>query len=156
MRIVIGSDHGGFRLKESLVRFLKSKGHTVKDMGTFSEESCDYPVIGYEAAKLVAARSYPRGILICKTGIGMSMVANKVRGVRAALCDRPDIARSSREHNDSNILVLAENIVTPGKAKKILSSWLMAKHLGGRHARRVNEIKEIEDFEYESVKKNRS
>ena len=156
MRLVIGTDHGGFRLKESLVKFLRSKGHTVKDMGTFSEESCDYPAIGYKVAKLVAAKAYPRGILICKTGIGMSMVANKVKGVRAALCDREDIACSSREHNDSNILVLAASIVAPGKAKKILGAWLKAKHLGGRHLRRVRQIKEIEGFECEGIKKNRS
>ena len=154
MRIVIGTDHGGFKLKESLVRFLKSKGHTVKDMGAFSEESCDYPIIGYEVAKLVAAKVYPRGVLICKTGIGMSMVANKVRGVRAALCDRPDIARSSKEHNDSNVLVFAANVVTPKKAKKILETWLAARHLGSRHARRVRQIKEIEGLEYERVKKS--
>jgi len=154
MKIVIGTDHGGFKLKESLVKFLKSKGHAVKDMGTFSEESCDYPVIGYEAAKLVADRSYPRGVLICKTGVGMSMVANKVRGVRAALCEREETARSSRKHNDSNILVFAANIVTPGKAKKILEAWLAAKHLGSRHARRVSQIKKIEDMEYERIKKS--
>ena len=146
MRIIIGADHGGYKLKGTLIKFLRSKGHTVKDMGTFSEEPCDYPMIGYETAKLVGAKSYPRGILICKTGIGMSMVANKVRGVRAALCDRLDIARSSREHNDSNVLVFAANIVTGGKAKKILDVWLKTKHLGGRHARRVNEIKKIEGF----------
>lgn len=156
MKIVIGSDHGGFKLKESLIKFLKSKGHTVKDMGAFSEEACDYPSIGYKVAKLVAAKAYPRGILICKTGIGMSMVANKVIGVRAALCGSPDIARSSREHNDSNILVLAANITAPVKAKRILDSWLKARHLGGRHARRVNQIREIEGFEYEGAKKNRS
>jgi len=154
MRIVIGADHGGFKLKESLVRFLKSKGYAVKDMGAFSEESCDYPIIGYEVAKLVAVKVYPRGVLICKTGIGMSMVANKVRGVRAALCDRPDIARSSREHNDSNVLVFAANAVTPKKAKKILEAWLAARHLGSRHARRVRQIKEIEGLEYERVKKS--
>jgi len=156
MKIVIGTDHGGFKLKESLVKFLRSKGHAVKDMGTFSEEACDYPAIGYKAAKLVAAKAYPRGILICKTGIGMSIVANKVKGVRAALCDRPDIAISSREHNDSNIIVFAANIVTFDKAKKILKAWLAARHLGGRHARRVKQIKEIEGFEYESIKKDRS
>ncbi len=156
MRIVIGADHGGFKLKESLVKFLRSKGHTIKDMGTFSEESCDYPAIGYKVAKLVAAKAYPRGVLICKTGIGMSMVANKVRGVRAALCDRQVIACSSREHNDSNILVLASSVVSSGEAKKILGAWFTAKHLGGRHARRVRQIKEIEGFEYEGIKKNRS
>jgi ribose 5-phosphate isomerase B len=155
MRIVIGTDHGGFKLKESLVKFLRSKGHTVKDIGTFSEADCDYPVIGYDVARLVAAKAYPRGILICKTGIGMSMVANKVRGIRAALCDRPDIARSSREHNNSNIIVFAAKIVTPAKAKKILEIWLVTKHLGGRHARRRNQIKEIEGFECEGIEKNR-
>jgi ribose 5-phosphate isomerase B len=154
MRIVIGADHGGFKLKESLVLFLKSKGHTVKDMGAFSEESCDYPVIGYGVAKLVAAKAYSKGVLICKTGIGMSMAANKVRGVRAALCDRPDIARSSREHNDSNILVLAANVVTLKKAENILEVWLAARHLGGRHGRRVRQIKKIEGLEYERVKKS--
>ena len=156
MRIVIGADHGGFKLKESLIKFLKAKGHAVKDMGAFSEEACDYPAIGYEVAKLVASRAYPRGVLICKTGIGMSMAANKVRGARAALCDSPEIAASSREHNDSNILVLAANITAPLNAKKILDAWLAAKHLGGRHARRVSQIKEIEGFEYASAKKNRS
>src|SRR3989338_8705224 len=144
MKIVIGSDHGGFNLKEALVKYLRLKGHAVKDIGSFSEEACDYPLIGYEAAKLVAARDYPRGILICKTGIGMSMAANKVRGVRAALCDRPDIARSSKEHNDSNVLVFAANVVTAKKAKNILEAWLAARHLGSRHARRVRQIKEIE------------
>lgn len=155
MRIVIGSDHGGFKLKEAIIKFLKVKGHAVKDVGAFSEEPCDYPLIGYNVAKLVGSRSYPRGILICKTGIGMSMAANKVMGARAALCSRPDIARSSKEHNDSNILVLAANITAPAKAKEILDSWLKAKHVGGRHARRVNQIKKIEGFEYESAKKNR-
>lgn len=154
MKIVIGSDHGGFKLKETLAKFLRSKGHTVKDIGAFSEESCDYPAIGYNLARKVASRAYPRGILICKTGIGMSMVANKVRGARAALCDREDIARSSREHNDSNILVFAANIVTPGKAKKILEAWLKAGRPGGRHARRVSQIKKIEEFEYEGIKKS--
>lgn len=156
MRIVIGADHGGFRLKESLVEFLRSRGHAIKDIGTFSKESCDYPLIGYEAAKLVAAKTYPRGILICKTGVGMSMVANKVKGVRAALCDRLDIAISSRQHNDSNILVFAANVVTTNGAKKILEAWLSAKHLGSRHARRVRQIKRIEGLEYERVKKSRS
>lgn len=156
MRIVIGADHGGFKLKESLVEFLRSQGHAVKDMGAFSEESCDYPLIGYEVAKLVAVRAYPKGILICKTGIGMSMVANKVRGARAALCDSMDIAISSKQHNDSNILVFAANVVTPNEAKKILEAWLSAKHLGSRHAKRVRQIKKIESLEYERVKKSRS
>jgi len=156
MRIVIGADHGGFKLKKALVEFLRSKGHAVKDVGVVSEEPSDYPIIGYQVAKIVAGKSYPRGILICKTGIGMSIAANKVRGVRAALCDSPDMARLSREHNDSNVLVFAANTISLAKAKKILQAWLAAKHAGGRHARRVSQIKKIEGLEYEGVKKNRS
>ena len=144
MKIAIGADHGGYRLKEALIKSLNKKDYKVKDFGTFSESSCDYPLIGYEVAKVVGAKKFSRAILICKTGIGMSMVANKVKGVRAALCHRIDIARSSREHNDSNVLVLAANIVSVRNAKKILDVWLSTKHLGGRHARRVRQIREIE------------
>jgi ribose 5-phosphate isomerase B len=144
MKIIIGADHGGFKLKQGLVRFLESKGHKVKDMGTFSEKSCDYPLIGYEAAKLVGAGRYPRGILICKTGIGMSMVANKVKGVRAALCDNVKIARLSREHNDSNVLVFAADTMSLDKAKRITAVWLSTRHVGGRHNRRVKQINRID------------
>ena len=144
MRIAIGTDHGGFKLKEALVKFLKGKGYKVKDFGSFSQESCDYPIVGYELAKAVGKGRFNRGILICKTGIGMSVVANKAKGVRAALCDRVDIARSSREHNDTNILVFAANIVSIKTAKKILSVWLEARALGGRHRRRVNQMKNID------------
>lgn len=144
MKIAIGADHGGYRLKETLVRFLEKRGHAVKDFGTFSEESCDYPPIGYKAARAVASKKFARGIVICKTGIGMSIVANKVKGVRAALCDTVDIARSSRLHNDANVLVLAANIVRDSDAKKIVNAWLSSPSLGGRHRRRVNQIKEME------------
>jgi ribose 5-phosphate isomerase B len=144
MKIAIGADHGGFRLKEGLVDFLRKKGHAVKDFGTFSEEGCDYPLVGYEVAKAVGGKEFSRGILICKTGIGMSIVANKVKGVRAALCDSVEIAGSSREHNDANILVFAANIVPIVKARKILEAWLFTKALGGRHRRRVEQIKKIE------------
>jgi len=154
MKIVIASDHGGFKLKEALVKYLKSKGHIIKDIGAFSEESCDYPVIGYQAAKLVGAKKFPMGILICKTGIGMSMVGNKVRGVRAALCSSAKIARSSREHNDSNVLVFGADTVSLQSAKKILQAWLTAKRPEGRHSRRVKQIKKIEGLEYERAKKN--
>jgi len=144
MKIAIGADHGGYKLKESLKSFLKKKGHTLKDFGTFSKEPCDYPIIGYEVAKAVSCKKYPRGILICKTGVGMSMVANKLKGVRAALCDRIDIARSSREHNDANILVLAANVISSAKAKKIVGVWLSMRTVGGRHKRRVDQIKKID------------
>ena len=146
MKIAIGADHGGFKLKESLAKFLKKKGHRVKDFGTFSSLSCDYPPIGYELAMAVGRGRFSRGILICKTGVGMSMVANKAKGVRAALCDRLDIARSSRRHNDANVLVFAARIVSPSKAKKITKVWLSTRALGGRHQRRVKEIKKIERY----------
>ncbi|MDP6685503.1 MAG: ribose 5-phosphate isomerase B [Candidatus Omnitrophota bacterium] len=140
MTIAIGADHGGFKLKEALVKYLKKKRHSVKDFGTFSEGSCDYPIIGYKVARAVSKKKSSRGILICKTGIGMSIVANRVKGVRAALCDRADIARSSRQHNDTNVLVFAANIVSLQKAKKIVDVWLSTRALGGRHARRVNQM----------------
>ena len=146
MKIAIGADHGGFYLKEALIRFLRKKGHTVRDFGAFSGESCDYPPIGREVARSVAGKKFARGIVICKTGIGMSMAANKVRGARAALCDRVDIARSSRLHNDANVLVLAATIVDASKAKKIVSAWISTPSLGGRHRRRVNQIKETEKW----------
>ena len=140
MKIAIGADHGGFDLKEGLLKYLKKKGWTVQDFGTFSKERCDYPVIGYEVGKAVGSRRYSRGILICKTGIGMSISANKVKGVRAALCDRVNIARLSRLHNDANILVLSANIVSGQKAKKIVDVWLATGALGGRHRKRVRQI----------------
>jgi len=144
MKIAIGTDHGGYKLKEDLVKFLERKGHKVKDFGVFSEEPSDYPLIGYKLSKQVGKKKYQRGILICKTGIGMSMVANKVRGIRAALCDRVDIARSSRLHNDANILVLAANIVSIDTAKRIAGVWLSTPSMGGRHRRRVRQIKGID------------
>jgi ribose 5-phosphate isomerase B len=144
MKIAIGADHGGFKLKEELVKFLKKNSHIVKDFGAFSSQGCDYPAIGYEVANSVGEKRFQRGILICKTGIGMSIVANKVKGVRAALCDRIDIACSSRKHNDANVLVFAANIVSDDMAKKILKVWLSTPALGGRHRRRVKQIGRID------------
>lgn len=144
MKIAIGADHGGYRLKENLIKFLKKKGHRVKDFGTFSKESYDYPLISFKVSKAVGNKKYPRGILICKTGVGMSIAANKVKGVRAALCDTVRIARLSRLHNDSNVLVLAAKIVNSEKAKGIARAWLSTLSLGGRHRRRVGQIKKIE------------
>ena len=144
MKIAIGADHGGYKLKESLAKFLKKKGYSVKDFGAFSKEPCDYPPIGYKVARSIGRGLYKRGILVCKTGIGMAIVANKAKGVRAALCDRIDIARSSREHNDTNVLVFAANIVSVSQAKKITSVWLSTKTTGGRHSRRVRQIKKID------------
>lgn len=144
MKIVIGSDHGGYELKAGLVEFLKKEKYSVEDLGTHSKESCDYPLIGFEVAEAVSKGKADKGVLICKTGVGMAIIANKVHGVRAAACYDKEMARSSIEHNDSNLIVLAANYTDLKKSKEILKTWLGATHLGERHARRVKQIKEIE------------
>ena len=144
MRIAIGADHGGFKLKQALVKYLKQQKHCIIDVGCFSESSCDYPEYSYAAAELVGKKKADRAIVICKSGIGNSIVANKVKGVRAALCFNLAQARSSREHNDANMLVLGAMYVKESAAEKMASLWLKTKALGGRHARRVKQIKKIE------------
>jgi len=144
MRIAIGADHGGYTLKKDIVDFLKKDYYEVKDFGTYSIKRCDYPAIGYEVASNIASGKFDRGILICKTGLGMCMVSNKIPGIRAALLDDVKSARSSREHNDANIAVFSGNLMDKNKAKKILKVWLTTKFLGGRHAKRLNQIKGIE------------
>lgn len=144
MRIAIGADHGGFNLKGKIVKYLKSKGHEIKDFGCYSAEPCDYPRYGFMVAEAVEKKRFPRGILICKSGIGMSIVANKVRGARAALVSDIEGARSSREHNDANIIVFSARSMNIFKAKKILDVWLSARRLGGRHLRRVKQISDME------------
>jgi len=145
MKVAIGSDHGGYELKTRIVKFLQDEGCTVEDLGTHSKESCDYPMIGFEVAEAVGKGKAGRGILICKTGVGMAIIANKVHGVRAAACYDVDMARASREHNDANVLVLAAHYVDQKKARQILQTWFRTEHAGERHARRVKQIKEIEE-----------
>jgi ribose 5-phosphate isomerase B len=144
MRIAIGSDHGGYELKNALIEHLKAKAYDVADFGTHSKESCDYPMIGFEVAKAVSDGKVERGILLCKTGVGMVIIANKMHGVRAAACYDIEMAKSSRGHNDTNVIVLAANYTNIKKAKDILDAWLKTEHTGERHVRRVNQIKEIE------------
>ncbi len=144
MKIAIGSDHGGFKLKKSLIDYLKKNGHNIIDAGCFNGESCDYPQYSYEVSFLVSKKRADRGITICKSGIGNSIVANKVKGIRAALCYNIAQARSSREHNDANVLALGAAYTKPTAAKRIVSVWLKTKTLGGRHARRVKQIKKLE------------
>ncbi|MFH0858182.1 MAG: ribose 5-phosphate isomerase B [Candidatus Omnitrophota bacterium] len=143
-KITIASDHTGFNLKEKLKLFLIKKGFRVKDFGTCSLDSCDYPDFVYPLAKSVSTGKYKRGILICKTGIGNSIVANKLSGIRAALCYNLLAAKLSREHNDSNILVMGSAFVRADAAKRIVSMWLKTPFAGGRHLRRVNKIRKIE------------
>lgn len=143
-KIIIGSDHGGFALKEELKEFLSNKGFEIKDAGCFSQESCDYPVFANKVASEVSRGRYKRGILICKSGIGNSIVANKFPGVRAALIYNLKAAKLSRLHNDANILVLGSLFVRPALTKRIAYVWLRTEFEGGRHSRRLKQIKKIE------------
>ncbi len=144
MKIAIGSDHGGYELKGKLIEFLKAEGYEIRDFGTHSKESCDYPLIGFEVARAVSDGVADRGVLICKTGVGMAIVANKLHGVRAAACYDEEIAKSCREHNDCNTIVLAADYTDLKKSKGILKVWLGTEAHGERHARRVKQIKDIE------------
>lgn len=143
--IALAADHRGLHLKETLKDLLKSKGYEVKDFGTNSQESCDYPDYGIPAAQAVAGGQTFQGILMCATGNGMAMAANKVKGIRAALCFTPEMARLARAHNDANVLVLAADFVSEETAKEIAEAWLDSSFEGGRHERRVMKVEKIED-----------
>ena len=143
--IFIASDHAGFALKEKLKPYLVKIGLRVKDLGAHSGQRSDYPILAYNLAKEIAKGKNKRGgILICKSGIGNSIVANRVSGVRAALCYNAKAARLSREHNDSNVLVLGSAFTNEKQAKRILSVWLNTRFKAGRHQRRLNLLKRIE------------
>lgn len=144
MKIAIGSDHAGFPLKEEVVKHLKSKGYDFKDFGTYSDASCDYPDFAEVVAKEVANKNYDVGILICGTGIGISIAANKVPGIRAAVCGDTFSAHASREHNNANILAMGARVIGVGTALDIVDSFLNAEFEGERHARRINKIAELE------------
>ncbi len=145
MKIIIGADHGGFEIKGKLVASLQKQGYAVKDVGTFSSESCDYPEIGAKVAGGVSQKKFDRGILICKSGIGLSIVANKFPHVRAALCHDAEDAKLSRKHNDANVLVLGSLQVSEKKIHQVVQTWLTTPfESGGRHERRVKQIGNIE------------
>jgi ribose 5-phosphate isomerase B len=144
MIIGIGSDHGGFELKEEMRKFLEENGYQVKDFGTHSKESVDYPDYGRIVGEAVVAGEVDKGVVICGTGIGISISANKVKGVRAALCGDVYSARMSREHNDANVIAMGGRVLGVDLAKEILSTYLKSEFQGGRHERRVNKIAEIE------------
>lgn len=143
-KLLIASDHAGFNLKEKLKAYLEKKGLSVKDLGAYSKERCDYPVFAYELAKNISAGKSLRGILICKSGIGNSIVANRLPGVRAALCHNIRIAKLSREHNDSNVLVMGSAFVKTNLAKRITWAWLNTGFSGGRHLKRLKLINRID------------
>jgi len=139
-KIAIGCDHGGFEYKNKIIQYLKEEGFEVIDSGTYTQDSCDYPQIAKKVADLVADKEVDRGILICGSGIGMSICANKVKGIRAALCSETTSARLSREHNNSNILCLGQRLIGEAMAIEIVKIWLNTEFMGGRHQRRVDMI----------------
>ncbi|HEX7504762.1 MAG TPA: ribose 5-phosphate isomerase B [Syntrophales bacterium] len=144
MRIIIGSDHAGFALKETVKSYLSSAGYRVFDAGTHREESVDYPDYGVQAAERVSSGEFEKGILICGSGVGMAIVANKFPGIRAAVCLDEETAKLSRQHNDSNILVLAGRKTEPAAAERIIKAWLETPFEGGRHQKRLDKIRQIE------------
>lgn len=143
MKIAIGSDHGGFEYKTKIAEYIKTLGYQVEDLGTNSTKSCDYPIIAKEVAQSVSDNKFDRGILICGTGIGMSIVANKVKGVRAALCSDTFSARLTREHNNSNVLCLGQRVIGLGLALDIVDIWLKTEFSNDeRHTRRISLIED--------------
>lgn len=144
MKIAVGCDHGGINLKNEVVKYLKSAGYEFKDFGTNSIESCDYADYALPVAEAVANKEFEFGILICGTGIGIGIAANKVPGIRAALCSDTFSAHATREHNDANILTMGERVVGPGLAIDIVKTFLHSHFEGDRHVRRIEKITEIE------------
>jgi ribose 5-phosphate isomerase B len=142
--VALGADHGGFALKETLKEFVASLGYIMIDCGTYSADAVDYPDLAYAVARLVASGEAWRGIVVDGAGIGSAMAANKVPGVRAALCYDHATAANSREHNDANVLTLGAGLIGANLAKQIVQTWLATPFGGGRHQRRVDKIVEIE------------
>ena len=143
----IGSDHGGYALKQEIMKHLSERGIAYRDYGTYSEESCDYPDYGEAVGRAVASGECERGIVVCGTGIGISIAANKVRGVRCALCGVCFSAQMAREHNDANVLALGARVLGAGLALKIVDTFLDSAFAGGRHERRVAKLMAIEGGE---------
>ncbi|SJZ48284.1 ribose 5-phosphate isomerase B [Selenihalanaerobacter shriftii] len=145
MKVALGSDHGGYEIKEEVKTYLEEVGIKYKDFGTYSTESVDYPDVATPVAKAVSNEEFDRGVLICGTGIGMSITANKFKGVRAALCHDLFSAKATRSHNDSNVLTMGERVIGKGLALEIVKVWLETEFDGGRHLRRINKITEVRD-----------
>jgi ribose 5-phosphate isomerase B len=143
MKIALGSDHGGYALKQDIIKLLESKGYEYKDFGCYSTESCDYPDFGEAAARAVASGEYDRGIVICTTGIGISIAANKVAGIRCAHCADSLEAEMTRRHNDANMLAMGAGFTGKNLAERMVEVFLTTEFEGGRHARRVNKLNAI-------------
>lgn len=145
MQIAIGSDHGGYLLKQKVIEALTAQGHQVHDFGAHDPQPTDYPDIAVPVAQAVATGEAERGVLVCGTGIGMCMAANKIPGVRAALCTTPYMARMAREHNDAQVLCLGERVLDEKVALEIVQTFLATEFAGGRHARRVDKINALDN-----------
>ena len=145
MKIAMACDHGGLELKETIKKHLEQRGFEVADFGTYSKDSCDYPDYARPAAEAVASGECERGILVCTTGIGVSITANKVKGVRCALLSDPVSARLTRQHNDTNMMALGQGFVGPMLALQIVDTWLDSAFEGGRHQRRIDKMMAIEE-----------
>ncbi|HKM83971.1 MAG TPA: ribose 5-phosphate isomerase B [Candidatus Acidoferrum sp.] len=146
-RIALGADHAGYHIKEAIRQFLENAGYPVDDLGTWSEESVDYPDYGKAVADRVAAHQDVFGIALCGTGMGMAIAANKVPGIRAAVAHNVDTARLAREHNDANVLAMGGRVVSGSQAVEMVQTFLSTNFAGGRHARRVGKITQIEAAE---------
>lgn len=144
MKIAIGCDHVGYLLKPTIIEYVKELGYELIDVGTFSDERTDYPIYGEKVGNLVAGGEADLGIVICGTGVGISLAANKVNGIRAVVCSEPYSAKLSREHNNTNVLAFGSRVIGSELAKMIVQAWLDAKPEEGRHARRVSMLAEIE------------
>ncbi len=148
MKLAIGNDHVAVDMKKEIREYLESKGIEVVDVGTNSTERFNYPVSGYKVAKMVAGNEVDAGVLICGTGVGISLAANKVRGIRACVCSDPYTARLSKQHNNTNIIAFGARVIGIETAKMIIDEWLNAKYEGGRHQTRIDMIREIEETQH--------
>lgn len=145
MKLAIASDHVGIELKQIIIDYVKELGHEIKNLGTDSNESTDYPIYGEKVANEIVSGNIQAGILICGTGVGISIAANKINGIRAVVCSEPYSAKLSKEHNNTNIVAFGARVVGEELAKMIVKEWLEAEFQGGRHQERVNMINEIEN-----------
>ncbi len=146
-RLVIGADHAGYKLKQDMVEHLKKKGYDVLDVGTFDETSVDYPDYAVKVGRRVAEGEFSKGVLVCGSGAGVSIAANKIQGIRAAAANDIESAKLIRAHNDANVLTIGSRLVDPRMALRILDTWLETEFEGGRHLRRVEKITKIEKEE---------
>jgi len=150
MVLALGSDHAGFKLKEVIKKYLIAKEYSVEDLGTYSEECGNYPDYAFKVAESVAKGSFDLGILVCGTGIGMSIAANKVKGIRAAVCDNIYNAHTAKEINNANILCLGERVIGEEVAKEIVDTWLNSSFEGGRQ---LDQLRKIQDYELDEYKR---